>query len=708
MTVKNERVLGIAATTIAALLSQFANAQDSLEAIVVTAEKRPEWLQNVPIAITAITADAMRARGVTNSSDLASVVPGLDMSQQLFNATPFLRGIGSPNSTIGEEPAVAVYVDGVYRPSLPGAIFNFANVERVEVLSGPQGTLFGRNAVGGVINVITKDPDQAPSADIGAGYGNYETVNGSFYGTSGITDNLKADLSAYALNQGKGFMTNVFNGQLVGKERDLNFRSKWVLTIDSNTQAKLSLDYDDHTTATGINMGPIGASRLADGKQSFGFYTTDSNYPPLGRTEQWGGGLTVTHDFGWANFVSISSDRHLTSHLSVDQDQTPIPLVNVAYSAPEITYTQEFQIISPQDSKIKWIGGLYYFNDKAAYAPLYLSGIAFLPLPYLDKYGQEKTQSYAAFGQATGNLGFDTNLTLGYRFTDDRRSVFGYNFTDPVVLPPNGIFPGTTGSGTATFRKSTYRISLDHDFSNDFMTYISYNRGFKGGLFNTQAPLLPAVKPETLDAFEVGEKAQFFNRHLQLNSSAFYYKFTDIQAQSISAGVVYLLNAASAHVKGFEAEAEWIPIDRLDIQATASYLDATYTSFPNAPTNTPRPNGVTDATGNTLPHAPRWTFNTGLQYTIPSSSGSYRLGTEVSYNNGFYWDPDNVIRQPSYTLVNASVLWKSLDGKYDLSVWGKNLAGAKYYVYATSQALGETGAPAFPRTFGFTVGLHLK
>jgi len=193
---------------------------------------------------------------------------------------------------------------------------------------------------------------------------------------------------------------------------------------------------------------------------------------------------------------------------------------------------------------------------------------------------------------------------------------------------------------------------------------------------------------------------------LRFNSAIFFYNFQHMQTSTESNGVVDLLNAAGAKVKGFEAQLEAVPVDHLAVQAAMSYLDATFSSFTNCPTYTaPSPTNCTD---NTLPHAPKWMFNAGAQYTISSSVGAFLVSADASYNGGFFWDPDNVLRQPSYTVVSASAKWTSTDGRYDLRLWGKNLTSAKYYAFGTSQPFGEETSPAFPRTFGISAAVHLK
>jgi iron complex outermembrane receptor protein len=278
-----------------------------LQEIVVTAERRSESLQNVPVSVSAISADAAKAMGITGTEDLTTAVPGLVFSRTSNAGVPYIRGIGNNNPSLGDESAVAVYVDGVYIPSLIGNILDLNSIQQVEVLKGPQGTLFGRNATGGVIQIITKQPSHTPSLDAEIGYGNYGTATARIYGTTGITPSLAADIAGYYENQSEGFGSNLATGLPAYRSKQDSFRSKWKLTLD-DTDVTLSLDSSQRRDEQGTAIRQINGS-LIGGIVVPGFYNVDQNNPSYGVVHDAGVSVTVKHDLHWAQVVSISSYR---------------------------------------------------------------------------------------------------------------------------------------------------------------------------------------------------------------------------------------------------------------------------------------------------------------------------------------------------------------------------------------------------------------
>lgn len=243
---------GLSKAQAAAAASVTPGAGDQIQEVIVTAQRREESVQTVPIAISVITGDSALQSGITSSQDLPLAVPGLQMDLNGIGVAPFLRGVGSTFAAAGAEPPVALYIDGEYIPSSAGALFNLNNVDRVEVLKGPQGTLFGRNATGGVIQVITKEPSSDPSADLSVGYGNYDTSTLSFYGTTGLAAGLATDLAVYADDNPNGWGHNLLNGDRAYQYEDIDVRNTWVWRPQESTQIKLALDYEDTTNEAGL------------------------------------------------------------------------------------------------------------------------------------------------------------------------------------------------------------------------------------------------------------------------------------------------------------------------------------------------------------------------------------------------------------------------------------------------------------------------
>jgi iron complex outermembrane recepter protein len=680
--------------------------------IVVTAQKRSERLQDVPITVSAFDAATMSAIGVTDAANLPEVTPGLIVNQEIFAPLFAIRGVGNQNAAVvGAEPAVSLYVDGVYFPAANGAIFDFNNLERVEVLDGPQGTLFGRNAIGGVIQVITKTPSQTPHIDFDVGYANFNTTRFDLYATGGITASLAADVAIHYEDQADGWGVNLFNGDPIFRTRDVGVRSKWLLTLD-DTRVTLSATYNHLVTDVAAGYYIYPGYKALDGRigPPGGFYDIDSNTQPKVFVTSYGGSITVEQDLHWASLKSITAfNRTIPAFPSFDQDATPLNIVNSPSFAREHTVTQELQLGSPEGSALKWLTGLYYFNDHAGYDPAGGNGTAYDPLSVAINTLQY-TASYAGFAQATATILPATNLTLGVRYTSDHRHIVGQTDTTVNATGLPGPVLGT-GNQEAGWDKTTFRASLDHHFTDDILTYISFNRGFQSGVFNTYDASAPAVKPEVLDASEIGLKTEFLNKRLIFNSAAYFYKFTNMQLQKTIDGSAILENAASAHIKGLDASIDLIPVRNLTLRVNASYIDSEFTSYPDAPVNVPAVGGglatVTgNDTGNQLPYAPKYSFNVGGDYAVPTSRGNYSFSINYAYTDALFINPDNLIKQPGFGLLNGSITWASLDGKWDARLWGKNLTETHTYLYSLEQALGPTFAPAAPRTVGITLGTH--
>ncbi len=668
-----------------------------IEEVVVTAQRRSERLQDVPIAVEAFDAATMQAMSITDTSDLGALTPGLVVNRVASSAIFTLRGIGNQNAaTLGDEGATILYVDGVYLPGSQGAVFDFNNVDRIEVLNGPQGTLFGRNATGGVVQVITKTPSQTPHVDFDVGYGNYNTATSNLYGTTGITQNLAADIAIHYADQSDGWGRNLYDGADEFTSRDFGMRSKWLLTLE-DTSVTLAGDYnrskDNVGTAYSLYPGYAGVNGHVG--PAGGFYDVDLNFPSESTNTIYGESLTVDQDLTWAHLVSISAFHRIEANNYLDQDGTSLAAASAILLERERTYTEELQLRSAERSAIKWLTGVYYYNDQAGYYPVDINDVVFIN-------SHEDGRSYAGFAQATAQVLPATDLTLGVRYTADQRHVVG-DIAEPGIEVP--------GNQSKTFDKTTFRVALDHHFTDDVLGYVSFNRGFKSGVFNAISPSAPAVQPEVLDASEIGIKSEFFDRHLRFNSAFYYYKFSDLQLLKIVSGSAITVNAADATVKGVDANLEAVPMRNLTLRVGFAFIDSDFTSYPNAPINVPAPGGglgsiTGNATGNDLPYAPHYTANIGGDYAIPTELGNFTVNANYAYTDALYVNADNLVKLPPYGLVSASVKWTAPSGRYDVRLWGKNLGNDHYYSYVTEQQVGVTASPAEPRTFGVVFGTH--
>jgi iron complex outermembrane receptor protein len=677
-----------------------------LAEIVVTAQKRSENLQNVPIAITALGAKQLAVAQINTTADLKAVTPGLAFNTALGGfGQPRIRGVGTTTTGPGIENPVATYVDGVYIGSAAGTLFSLNDVDQVAVLKGPQGTLFGRNATGGLIQVTTRAPSQTPTADGSISYGNYGTVSSSAYVSGGLTPTLSASVAGIYDYQKDGYGTNLYNGEDVQKHRDYAGRGKIQWKPDSDTKFTLSGDYS-YLQGDDPAIHPVDGTLAGPGPS--GERDIDQNVQPYLKTKSWGASLTGQHDFSGVQLLSITAYRNSFLHAIIDADQTPEPLVKVDQTQKDKQFSQELQLLSTAPGPFKWVIGGYYFHSRGTYDPLQTTINVFGVGTITDTIESRQTlNSYAAFAQGTYDLGASTHLTAGLRYTiDDRR----LDASDETVTP-FGPEPLATADASKSFKKLTWRLSLDHRFSPGLLGYISYNRGFKSGSFVPQVIPAEELKPETLDAYEVGLKSDLLDHRVRINAAVFYYDYKNIQINEIIDGILTPYDGKGARSYGVDLDVQAKVTHALTLNAGFSYIHDRYKSFPNGYTTNDSaivpPNYQfqvisVDATGNRLQDTPDWTANVGATYV----AGPFTVAASYYYNDGYYVDPGNGVREPHYNLVDASVTWTSADKHLFVRAWGKNLTNALYSMQLDATSTGNNRVAAPPRTYGVTAGFH--
>ena len=689
--------------------------------VIVTAQRRNQSMQQVPISIVALSASQLHRQGVGQSSELATAVPGLEFNPSAGSgASPFIRGVGTAVISVGFESPVAVYVDDVYVGAPPAGFFSLGSITSLEVLKGPQGTLFGRNATAGVIEVRTKTPSQQPSEDVQVGYGNYDTASGSLYLNAPLSSTLAINLAADGSDQRDGFGRDLTTGRAIhlGSNYDLLAKALWTPT--DRTSVLLAATYTRSDTDLGLNAATIPGTLSSGGGVYVGRYNSTGGLPPDWSTnEQAGVSLKIDNDLGWARLVSISAATDDNYYYRVDQDGSAPFAVEGQLTAPTDTRSQEFHLASPPSSNPTWLLGLYYFYSKAAADPEVSTGST--QAPYLDTttLDHRTLNSYSGFADGTYKWQDGLSLTLGARYTTDDYSLQSSKYhTDALIA-------GSVIDTSSTFSKFTYRAVVDYQINRDDMVYISNSSGFKSGGYNLTVPTGVPVAPEVLNATEAGFKTEWLDHRLRLNASAFHYDYTNLQITEVIVGGTITLNAGRARINGGEVDFEATPITNLDLTGGLSILDGKYTSFPAGPSYVPNPGACPPAppptpaqltggnracaanlAGKQTVQSPPATLDLLATYTIPMSTGRLSLSASYYYNEGFYWDPANQVKQQAFSLVNSSVTWRPTGGHWDVSLWGKNLASTYYNTFAVLTSLRSQEAPAAPRTFGVTVGAH--
>ncbi|MEQ8558205.1 MAG: TonB-dependent receptor [Henriciella sp.] len=720
-----------------AVLEASVDEQDSdrrtLDSVTVTAQRREESAQNVPIAISTIDAELSADLGINGIEALGQLLPGVTLNRQGNGVIPYVRGVGAAVSTAGNEPSVATFIDDVYIPSGQVAVFDFNSVEAINVLRGPQGTLFGRNATGGVLQIETRDPSHEPRFDVDLSYSSYEKIHGAVYGSTGLGDKVAVNFAAYAIDQGEGWGTNVVTGKEVFLTEAAGVRAKMLIDATDDTEIILGANYDRRESDQGgfsLNIAPgtFGTGGFSREALGAGFYDAVIDFPSgyENTFEQFSAKLN--HDFGPVVFKSISAYTDWRSDATSDLETSPLPFVNSVFTQGGETFTQEFQLLSDTDSAVEWILGMFYLKDSSDFS-IASTGLAF-GTGTSEGLGRQDTDSISGFGELTYHLTDRLTATGGLRFTSDERDYFA-----------RGEIGGAVGgpfTDSVTYDDLSGRASLKYDLTDDVMIYASYSEGFKSGVFNIAgvtgaAASAPApVLPESLEAISAGFKSEFWQGRARLNVEAYTYDYSNIQVNTIVAGAAVTTNAAKATINGLDADFTVRPIDPWLISASMAIADGEYDSFPNGPQFFPLapndpiaiPSGCAatvptyptgpallpygqracDLSGNETVQTVPFSVTLLSSYEVPTSFGDLVFTGSWAHGGDYYFEADNNenVRQPTTDIFNASV--SLTRDRYEIVVWGNNLSEEEYFNTRTQSSLGSAKySPAAPRTFGVTL-----
>lgn len=705
--ITKSRILSGTALAAGLLVAMPAAAQESssVEAssteIVVTAQRREEKLRDVPIAISAATAETLAKAGIANAADLGRVVPGLNFAVQGAFANPTIRGIGTSVTQAGADANVAIYVDGVYQPNQTANLFEFNNIERVEVLKGPQGTLFGRNATGGAIRVITSDPDQDARGRVSAGYGRFNEVQLNAFVNVPLSPTASFNVAAL-YHRDDGFVRNVTTGNKIARQDSKGFRAKLKLEASDRLSFIIGGSYSDTFNNQPFSNNPVDGNNVA--RQSgvvfpTGFYQSSVTFDPTIRTKHTTVSLTGKLELDSGTITSISAYQWIKPFLFADIDGSSRFTSHASLAYDEKNFTQELNFASSFDGPFNFVAGAFYYHDDT---PLLLTSMS--PTSTIRIGTRSRREAISGYAEFTYDIAERLHLTGGIRYsTEDLHAV--------STLNGNKLLDKTKRDNAWTPR-AVIRYELD-DYSN---IYGSYSRGFKSGAYNMTSFSPVPVDPEYVDAFEIGYKRA--EGGFSINTSAFYYKYKDIQVQiqqNLNGVVsVKLLNAADAEIYGFDLEGSVPVTDAFRLSGGVAYTHARYQSFPGAIITVPIVNaqGVPiggntqiagDASGKDMIRAPDWAANLTAAYKTEVMGGELDMSMTGSYSSGFYWDPANTIKEAPYFLLSAKASWLSPEKTYKLSVWGQNLTDKKYRIYVNNTTTGNSGSPGRPLTFGGSI-----
>lgn len=696
--------------------------QGGVQEIIVSAQRRDQSLQEVPIAVTALSSQALETNQIETVGDLPNLAPSLVVNTFGNAMVLFIRGVGSLDGSPGQESAVALYVDGVYRAAPFAANQQLSNIERVEVLKGPQGTLFGRNATGGAVQIITKKPSAVTKADFSVGFGNYDTVTAKGYVTTGLGDGVAADLAFAYSDRGNGWGVNLATNREIYRKQNWIVRSRWNFQISDNLELDLTGEYMRDRSNNDVRT-PVPGATLLDGTtfENFGggFYDTRAGLDPHAVVKGGSGSATLNYDASSFRIKSITALTKYVSASQFDQEGTVLPILDVFLDAKFRTFTQEVQVMSDPASKVQWIGGLFYMNDRSGFLGgngLNLFGIGMdadptdsQPFGNVGIFSGIKTESYSAFAEMTYPFGDSTRLTVGGRYSIDKRK----SISETRVLDPSGgldrdaaiLLTLPNPNAKVKYKKATWRAILDHDIGPDSMIYASVSRGFKAGNFNAVSPTTEPFRPETITAYEAGIKSDLFGRKLRLNLSAYYYDYKDLQLSAVQGPTLVTQNAASAELAGLEIEGVFAPGGGFEIAFNGAYAWSQFKDYPDGILYEPVSAGGSltiapfDHSGERMPKSPKLAFTISPRYTIPMKSGDLTLSASWNHSSRYRFEASSLIFQPKSDLVMARIAYETKSG-LGISVWARNILKEKLYQYAFGQALGNAYFAAEPRTYG--------
>ncbi len=703
-------------------LVEVASAQGGLGEITVTARKRAESLQESPISIQAFTAEAIERRNITDVSQIGEFTPNLVFDRAAAiggsnsSAVAYIRGIGQDTAIPTIDLGVGTYIDGVYLARAVGGVVDLVDVEQIEVLRGPQGTLFGRNTIGGAINITSKKPSEEFGGEASVAVGDDERLEGRLSVNVPLADQLFAKASVLA-RQRDGYVirpdgTDLGNEEMISgrlalrwlaaDNLEFNFAAD-ITSKDENGAPFVLIDVEETAAFTQFYnafIAPPGAcfpppSSVTDPRCSNSQWLSTSGKNEFGtepakdELDIWGVALTGEWQVSdWLTLKSITSYRDTESVFSLDEDHTPHSIASVITDFTQEQFSEEIQFLGTAwEERLNWLVGLYYFQEEGET----FESIVFSPVSFRSG-GVYDNDSIAVFAQGTFDITDQLSLTAGVRYTEDTKRftpdqvVFSNN---NALVPPfllgfgPGLVPPSPPSGTpilppveakVKFTNTSPMVNLAYEWTPDFMTYATYSQGYKSGGFTQRIfpplPAVPSYKPEEVEVVELGFKWTGFDNSVRINGAVFNTDYSDLQivVQDVTVAPV-VRNAGAATIRGFELDVLIAPNEALLIEGGLGFLDAEYDAIdPSA----------TVSVNNKLVKTPKWSVNGAVSYTFDLASlGGLTPRFDWSFRDAVYNNAINSpqIKQDSYHLINAGLTFESENGLWVASLLGKNLTG---------------------------------
>ncbi|HKT73075.1 MAG TPA: TonB-dependent receptor [Steroidobacteraceae bacterium] len=683
----------------------------ALSEIVVTALKRSQSVQEVPASISAVSGDSLAQMGLSDLRDISHVVPNLNWGEHFGTTLITIRGAGSNVDSGATEPTVALYVDGIYLPRSDMATFRAVDLDRVEVLRGPQGTLYGRNAAGGAVNFVSQEPTRELSGKMELSTGERDAFGVSGYVSGPISPIVSVRLSG-GHEQQHGYLTVLNTGQqLNGVATNYGRLAVAIEPENSNIRNVSSIRYEKNTAPVAYQQ-PLAAMVFPAAT-----YTTKANEmladgPFSGRRATFIASNALTWEVSQLLTVkSLTGYIDHNSHAGVDDDGSLVPLENTPdFVRTSKAFSQELNFIG-QAGKLDWILGLFYFNERYfGNLPVTLGAAGAappIPIGSTINLGQRaRIHNAAAFADVNYKLSDRVTLNLGLRYNhEDNDYEEIYSFA-PIVAPISGKLPKSAN-------KLLPKVALKVDLAPDVHSYVQWSVGYKSGGVNLPSgsgEILPLYQPERISAFEAGIKSQFLDRTLTFNAAVWYYDYKDLQITQDIPPATTVVRNANAKIYGVEQELRWNPIRNLDIHIAPTWQHAVFDKFV---TYDPLVGRNIDLDGSQLPRAPQFTVNGGIADTFALGGGflsSLRLEANAVTSSSVvlrYENQNPDERQKAYTVANFSATLGSADDKTQLTVFLNNAFDTVYKQNVTNFGIGYMGNYGPPRTWGLKVSRRL-
>lgn len=690
--------------------------------VVVTAQKRTERLQDVPVSVNVVSAQALADSHVSGLQQLQQLSPSLTFTPSANTRGQGLsvRGLGTLNFSDGVEPTVSVVLDGVVIGRSAGSFFDFNDVERIEVLRGPQGMLFGKNAAAGVINIVTARPNLSEfEADASISYATFDEVRAKGSVSLPIkSGELAARISGF-YNESEGIITNRFDGKKYNGLNSYGVRGKLVWSPDDSFDLFATVDYtraDQDCCVSTVRsilpttryFGPTGPTRasLFAGVE-VGPYSREANFDGKAFNDQntWGASVEMNKEFEPFTLTSITAYRAFEVEDNNDADGGPLTMLNInSAHQKQNQFSQELRITSPAGQRLEYVAGLFYFDQDVSTTTEILGNFGqVLPAgQYFQNFIDRaiSTRNYAVFGQATFNVTDQLRLIGGLRYTNEELKA---RFLRTVPAGARAAVPSLGGPPldaphlNAKDDDVSGKLGVQYEVSDDVMAYATYSRGYKGQAINLLNNLSAAtvnsgkyvLAPETVNNYEIGLRTTPFDRRMIFNITLFQTEIENFQAQTFDANTTTfaLANAGELRSRGVELETQYRPNQAFQFSANVAYADTRIEDF--APACYPGQTaalgcvgGRQEVTGSALTNAPMWSYTLGASYNRPLESIPFDLTADVSYSyrsSVFFTFRDPNTIQPGYGLLNLNVGLQSNDGRYGVTVFARNLLDEQFY-----------------------------